>query len=122
ASSHPLEERARLTNTSDVAASASVCCRFSLPSCLYLLPPLRLRKAPRGLTVGTCFGSIENRTFSLQAYMDAFTAGPETRPDRQAPLAKGRHIFFYAQCAYAGRTQRGIKPQPIAARDCDRCP
>jgi hypothetical protein len=37
-----------------------------------------------GLTVGTCFGSIEIRTISLQAYMDVFTAGPETSPERQA--------------------------------------
>src|SRR5690606_10565612 len=66
----------------------SICCRGSflfLPFFLsFFFSHPEAAMGTEGLTVGTCFGSIENRTFSLQGYMDVFTPGPETSPERQA--------------------------------------
>ncbi len=51
---------------------------------MFLFSDSKVAVGTEGLAVGTCFGSIEIRTISLQAYMDVFTAGPETSPDRQS--------------------------------------
>ena len=86
ASSHPLEERACLVGLwlSHVAATFL---KKRNVRCL-LFSHLAVVEGTEGLTVGTCFGSIEIRTISLQAYMEVFTAGPETSPERQARRPK----------------------------------